>query len=93
MIIGEKNTDLKRLTGRLKLDRNWAISLKPRRKSRPLRLVWWALVGAVAQNDGGYLDSGIIYVTKTICKLHTSVISWSFTHNVLNKTFLNLFLW
>jgi hypothetical protein len=24
-------------------DRNWAISLKPRRKSRPLRLVWWAL--------------------------------------------------
>jgi hypothetical protein len=42
MIIGEKNTDLKRLTGRLKLplfDRNWAISLKPRRRSRPLRLV------------------------------------------------------
>jgi hypothetical protein len=25
-------------------DRNWAISLKPRRKSRPLHLVWWALV-------------------------------------------------
>jgi hypothetical protein len=24
-------------------DRNWAISLKPRRRSRPLRLVWWAL--------------------------------------------------
>jgi hypothetical protein len=24
-------------------DRSWAISLKPRRKSRPLRLVWWAL--------------------------------------------------
>jgi hypothetical protein len=23
--------------------RNWAISLKPRRKSLPLRLVWWAL--------------------------------------------------
>ena len=26
-------------------DRNWAISLKPRRRSRPLRLVWWALHG------------------------------------------------
>ena len=25
-------------------DRNWAISLKPRRRSRPLRLVWWALL-------------------------------------------------
>jgi len=24
-------------------DRHWAISLKPRRRSRPLRLVWWAL--------------------------------------------------
>ena len=24
-------------------DRNWAISLKPRRKSRPLRLIWWVL--------------------------------------------------
>jgi len=37
MIIGEKNTDLKRLTGRLKLfDRTWAISLK----TSPLRLVW-----------------------------------------------------
>jgi hypothetical protein len=24
-------------------DRNWVVSLKPRRKSRPLRLVWWAL--------------------------------------------------
>jgi hypothetical protein len=24
-------------------DRNWAISLKPRRRSCPLRLVWWAL--------------------------------------------------
>ena len=23
--------------------RNWAISLKPRRRSHPLRLVWWAL--------------------------------------------------
>ena len=25
-------------------DRNWAISLKPRRKSRPLRLVLWVLI-------------------------------------------------
>ena len=24
-------------------DRNWVTSLKPRRRSRPLRLVWWAL--------------------------------------------------
>jgi hypothetical protein len=24
--------------------RNWAISLKPRRRSRPLHLVWWALI-------------------------------------------------
>jgi hypothetical protein len=38
-------------------------------------------------------DRAIIYVTKTIRKLHTSVISRNFTHNVLNKTFLNLFLW
>ena len=47
MIIGEKNTDLKRLTGRLKLlflTRNWETSLKPRGRSRPLRLVWWALI-------------------------------------------------
>ena len=48
MIIGEKNTDLKRLTRVTKtslFDRNWAISLNPRRKSHPLRLVWWALIG------------------------------------------------
>ena len=25
--------------------RNWATSLKPRRRSRPLRLAWWALEG------------------------------------------------
>jgi hypothetical protein len=25
-------------------DRNWATSLKPSRRSRPLRLVWWALI-------------------------------------------------
>jgi hypothetical protein len=25
-------------------DRNWVTSLKPRRRSRPLRLVWWALM-------------------------------------------------
>ena len=46
MIIGEKNTDLKRLTRATKtslFDRNLATSLKPRRRSRPLRLVWWAL--------------------------------------------------
>jgi hypothetical protein len=38
MIIGEKNTDLKRLTGQLKLplfDRNWAISLKLRQRKVP----------------------------------------------------------
>ena len=44
MIIGEKNTDLKRLTKTSLFDRNWAISLKPRRRSHPLRMVWWALV-------------------------------------------------
>jgi len=47
MIIGEKNTNLKRLTRATKtslFDRNWAISLKPRRRSRPLHLVWWALM-------------------------------------------------
>jgi hypothetical protein len=27
----------------LLVKKNWAISLKPRRRSRPLRLVWWAL--------------------------------------------------
>jgi len=47
VIIGEKNTDLKRLTRATKtspFDRNWATSLKPRRKSHPLCLVWWALM-------------------------------------------------
>jgi hypothetical protein len=38
MIIGEQKTD--RATKTSLFDRNWAISLKPRRKSRPLRLVW-----------------------------------------------------
>jgi len=45
MIIGEKNTDLKRLTGRLKLRFLTEIGrfqLKPRRKSRPLHLVWFS---------------------------------------------------
>ena len=32
-----------RATKTLLFDRNWAISLKPRRKSSPLRLVWWVL--------------------------------------------------
>ena len=32
-------------------DRNWAIALKPRRRSRPLRLVWWAL-DMVTKNVG-----------------------------------------
>jgi hypothetical protein len=48
MIIGEKNTDLKRLTPRATktslFGRNWAISLKPRLISHPLRLVWWSLI-------------------------------------------------
>jgi hypothetical protein len=38
MIIGEQKTD--RATKTSLFDRNWAISLKPRRKSCPLRLVW-----------------------------------------------------
>ena len=28
-------------------DRNWATSLKPRQRSRPLRLVWWALLNGI----------------------------------------------
>ena len=32
-----------RVTKTSLFDRNWTISLKPRRRSRPLRLVWWAL--------------------------------------------------
>jgi hypothetical protein len=32
-----------RATKTLLFDRDWAISFKPRRKSCPLRLVWWAL--------------------------------------------------
>ena len=40
MIIGEK---IDRATKTSPFDRNWAISLKPRRRSHPLRLVWWAL--------------------------------------------------
>jgi hypothetical protein len=38
IIIGEKKTD--RATKTSLFDINWAISLKPRRKSCPLRLVW-----------------------------------------------------
>ena len=38
---GLEKTD--RATKTSLFDRNWAISLKPRRRSRPLRLVWWAL--------------------------------------------------
>ena len=47
MIIGEKKltwkTDRPRATKTSLFDRNWAISLKPKRKNHPLRLVWWAL--------------------------------------------------
>jgi len=32
-----------RVTKTSLFDRNWVISLKPRRRSRPLCLVWWAL--------------------------------------------------
>jgi hypothetical protein len=38
---GLEKTD--RVTKTSLLDRNWAISLKPRRRSHPFRLVWWAL--------------------------------------------------
>jgi hypothetical protein len=38
---GLEKTD--RATKTLLFDRNLAISLKPRQRSRPLRLVWWAL--------------------------------------------------
>jgi hypothetical protein len=33
-----------RVTKTSLFDRTWAISLKPSRKSRPPRLVWWALI-------------------------------------------------
>jgi hypothetical protein len=39
----EKKYDYWWKYGLEKTDRNWATSLKPRRRSRPLRLVWWAL--------------------------------------------------
>ena len=39
---GLEKTD--RATKTSLFDRNWAISLKPRWRSRPLRLVWWALM-------------------------------------------------
>ena len=38
---GLEKTD--RVTKTSLFDRNWATSLKPRRRNRPLRLVWWAL--------------------------------------------------
>jgi hypothetical protein len=38
---GLEKTD--RATKTSLFDRNWATSLKPRQRSRPLRLVWWAL--------------------------------------------------
>jgi hypothetical protein len=68
MIIGEKNTDLKRLTGRLKLRflTNWATSLKPRRRSRPLRLVWWVLDKPITNTA---------WVRTRLCKLQKRVHS------------------
>jgi hypothetical protein len=39
---GLEKTD--RATKTLLFDRNWASSLKPRRRSRPPRLVWWAIL-------------------------------------------------
>jgi hypothetical protein len=43
MIIGEKNVELEKTNRATKtslFDRNWATSLKPKQRSRPLRLVW-----------------------------------------------------
>ena len=40
-VYGLEKTD--RETKTSLFDRNWATSLKPRRRSHPLRLVWWAL--------------------------------------------------
>ena len=40
---GLEKTDTDRATKTSLFDRNWAISLKPRRRSRPLCMVWWAL--------------------------------------------------
>jgi hypothetical protein len=43
-------------------DRNWATSLKPRRRSRPLCLVWWALCFIdICCNDKAICNIFILY--------------------------------
>ena len=52
-------------------DRNWAISLIPRQKSRPLSLIWWALplrVGLV--HSGSHHHSIEKYLVLTTDKLY-----------------------
>jgi hypothetical protein len=50
---GLEKTD--RATETSLFDRNWATSLKPRRRSRPLRLVWWALIWGIFRRRGMWL--------------------------------------
>ena len=60
LLVKKIRTD--RVTKTSLFDRNWAISLKPRRKSRPLHLVWWTLlynwniVESNMQHVGGILQ-------------------------------------
>ena len=57
-------TDRPRATKTSLFDRNWAISLKPKRKSHPLRLVWWALQQNIYA-QGGWRGSSL-QITETI---------------------------
>jgi hypothetical protein len=74
MIIGEKNTT-DRGTKTLLFDRNWAISLKPRRRSRPLRLVWWALQVHIAW-AGFEVTTLVVIGTECISTINPTTI-WS----------------
>ena len=64
--MNNNNLLVKRLTRTTKtslFDRNWAISLKPRWRSRPLCLVWWALLSNIIEMYW-FIDA---IVTTTFC--------------------------
>ena len=80
---GLEKTD--RATETSLFDRNSATSLKPRRRSRPLRLVWWALQGEFKPSSSDSADRGcsIIWVKATRFSNHKPE-SGSYMHHFHN---------
>ena len=60
-------------------DRNWATSLKPRRRSRPLRLVWWALKTVYFRlKSVSFLLTIVYFLLKTIYAISILTIFFLF---------------